>query len=357
MGEGAAGSARRRGRGGGRPPAAGWHSGVAVTDRRIELSVAIDAVRTASRVCRAVREHLVGADTLEKRDKSPVTVADFASQAVVCRMLARACPDDPIVAEEDATDLRALAQAAVCAAVVRHVNAALGEAAPAAEVLDWIDRGGADAAAERYWTLDPIDGTKGFLRGEQYAVALALIEEGEVVLGVLGCPNLSLRPGRTGALFAAGRGERTRVFALWDDADTGGEEIAVAPLSAAAAARFCESVEAAHSDHAESAQIARVLGMTSEPVRIDSQCKYAVVARGEASIYLRMPTRKDYREKIWDHAAGKLIVEAAGGTVTDIDGAPLDFRCGRTLDRNRGIVATGGVAHERVLEAVRRVRG
>ena len=110
-------------------------------------------------------------------------------------------------------------------------------------------------------------------------------------------------------------------------------------------------------DQSESAAIARRLGIEREPFRIDSQCKYAAVARGDASIYLRMPTRKDYREKIWDHAAGKIVVEAAGGTVTDVNGRTLDFRHGRTLEENRGIVATAGPIHDAVLEAVRQVRG
>jgi 3'(2'), 5'-bisphosphate nucleotidase len=81
------------------------------------------------------------------------------------------------------------------------------------------------------------------------------------------------------------------------------------------------------------------------------------VARDDASIYLRLPTRADYREKIWDHAAGSLVVESAGGTVTDVDGHPLDFRHGRTLEQNRGIVATGGAIHDQVLDALRRARG
>ena len=69
-----------------------------------------------------------------------------------------------------------------------------------------------------------------------------------------------------------------------------------------------------------------------------------------------MPTRKDYREKIWDHAAGKLVVEEAGGIVSDVEGNPLDFTHGRTLDANRGVVATCGPIHARVIEVVRKVR-
>jgi 3'(2'), 5'-bisphosphate nucleotidase len=325
-----------------------------MSDRSEELRAAIDAVRAASRVCRAVQERMVGA--LEKLDKSPVTVADFASQAIVCRSLAAARPGDPIVAEEASDALREAGNAGLLDAVVGHVAAEIGARASAEEVLGWIDRGGHDGGARRYWALDPIDGTKGFLRGEQYAVALGLIEEGQVVLGVLGCPNLPSGEGERGALFAATAGGPARSLPLASSAGAAERVIAVDRVRKAADARFCESVESGHSDQQESARIASLLGIAAEPYRIDSQCKYAAVARGDASIYLRMPTRADYREKIWDHAAGKLIVEAAGGRVSDVEGRPLDFTHGRTLDANRGVVATAGAIHDEVLGAVRRAR-
>lgn len=324
-------------------------------DRSSDLQAAVAAVRAACRVCQAVQEQLVGG-ALEKRDKSPVTVADFASQAIVCRSLAGALPDDPVVAEEASDALREAGNASLLGAVVHHVAAATGGSASADDVLRWIDRGGHDAGARRYWTLDPIDGTKGFLRREQYAVALGLIEDGEVVLGVLGCPNLPTPEGRTGALFAATSAGPARSLGLWDDEPSGGATIAVDRVRRAAEGRLCESVESGHSNQEESARIASLLGIRTEPFRIDSQCKYAAVARGDASIYLRMPTRKDYREKIWDHAAGKLIVEAAGGRVTDIEGRPLDFGRGETLAANRGVVATSGAIHDEVIDAIRRVR-
>jgi 3'(2'), 5'-bisphosphate nucleotidase len=298
---------------------------------------------------------MVRPETLQKRDKSPVTVADFASQAIVCALLEAELPGDPIVGEESAKALREDAQSALRAAVVERVSEQLGFAADADAVLAWIDRGNAEARGRRYWTLDPIDGTKGFLRGEQYAVALALIEDGEVVLGVLGCPNLPGADGGVGALFAALLGEGATQRPLWDDA-VRPRPISVGDLTRAAEARFCESVESEHSDQGESARVAELLGIRREPYRIDSQCKYAAVARDDASIYLRLPTRADYREKIWDHAAGSLLVEAAGGVVTDVEGRPLDFTRGRTLEGNRGVVATGGSIHDEVLDAVRRAR-
>jgi 3'(2'), 5'-bisphosphate nucleotidase len=315
-----------------------------------ERNVAVGAARMAARVCRAVQGRLVRAETLEKKDKSPVTVADFASQAIVCRAVREAFPADAIVAEEDSAELREAAQAGIRGVVVEQVGGVLGRAVDEGEVLSWIDYGQAQGAAGRFWTLDPIDGTKGFLRGEQYAVALALIEKGQVVLGVLACPNLPIER-EVGALLVAERGEGAQILSLSQSGDVG-REIRVSDVGDTKLARFVESVESGHSDHDQSVKIAGLLGITRAGVRMDSQAKYAAVARGDAQIYLRLPTRADYREKIWDHAAGMVIVEEAGGKVTDVAGKSLDFTCGATLAKNRGVVATNGRVHEEVIGAI-----
>jgi len=322
----------------------------AVSDSEREAALA--AVRAAGALCARAQGRLAAGETLTKGDDSPVTVADFAAQAVVvAELVARLGPIE-LVGEEDAADLARDDQATLRDGVVGLVAAQLGRAVEAGQVLDWIAAGGADGTSDRYWTLDPIDGTKGFLRGDQYAVALALIERGRVVLGVLGCPNLPNPDGSRGAVLVTG---------VDGTAASAGDgplvPVHVARPRSLAAARFCESVESGHSNHDDSAEIARRLGIRTEPYRIDSQCKYAAVARGDASIYLRLPTRPDYREKIWDHAAGMLLVERAGGTVTDVDGHALDFTHGRRLECNRGIVATDGRFHDEVLGAVQSVLG
>lgn len=323
-----------------------------------EREVAVAAVEQASRLCRAVQASLVSEESIAKKDESPVTIADFGAQAVVARTLRGAFPTLRLVGEEDASELRAPGNAALLARVVEAVaDVAPGIGADA--VLDLIDAGNdAGGATGRHWTLDPIDGTKGFLRGEQYAVALALIADGEVVLGVLGCPNLPMDADRPdaarGCLFVAEQGGGAWVRSL-----DGGPEtpISVTEIQDPARARFCESVEAAHSSQDDAAQVAARLGITLPPFRIDSQCKYAAVARGDASIYLRLPTKKGYEEKIWDHAAGVAVIREAGGRVTDVDGRDLDFSLGRTLRENRGVIVTNHHLHERVLEAVREVLG
>ena len=227
------------------------------------------------------------------------------------------------------------------------------EGASASTVLDWISVGSADGSTDRYWTLDPIDGTKGFLRGDQYAIALALLVDSQVRLGVLGCPNLPNPDGSRGAIFLAVDGS----CVAWFGASADAQPVAVAAPATVSEARLVESVESGHSNQDDSALIALALGLTTEPYRIDSQCKYAAVARGDASIYLRLPTRADYREKIWDHAAGMFVVEQAGGRVTDVTGAPLDFGHGARLEHNRGVVATDGRFHDEVLAAVQHVLG
>ncbi len=327
--------------------------------------VAMEAVTLAARATRAVQWELVTADTLEKKDRSPVTVADFASQALVCERLAGWFPDEPVVAEEDADALREPGHEPLRDAVVRHVAIAHARsgAARARDVLAWIDHGNAlepnaRRSPDRFWTLDPIDGTKGFLRGGQYAIALALVEHGQVVLGALACPALAYPDGtHPGTLLMAARGEGTWMYPLPNPGHGQAQLARVDRVANPADARFCESVESGHSDQGQSAQIAQRLGITAEPVRMDSQAKYAAVARGDASIYLRLPTRADYREAIWDHAAGAIVIAEAGGRVTDIAGETLDFSRGPRLQRNRGIVASNGHVHDAVLEAVGAVAG
>ena len=330
---------------------------------REERAAAIAAVRAASLLCRDVRVTLIPTDSAAKADRSPVTVADLGSQALISLVLGDAFPDDPIMGEEDASLLRTDPDGPIAAAVVRHVRAARPETDPenVAEALARCSHPGGPTG--RFWTLDPVDGTKGFLRGGQYAVALSLIEDGKPVLGLLGCPNMALDPDDPGAgigcLFVAERGAGAVMIPLDGDASGSGGSTetpirAMAPTSPAQA-RWAESVEAGHSDQGDAARVAELLGLGQAPLRMDSQAKYAAVARGEAAIYLRLPTSETYRERIWDHAAGWLVVRESGGEVTDIHGRPFDFGQGRGLERNQGVVASaGGTLHAEVLGAVAR---
>ena len=218
-------------------------------------------------------------------------------------------------------------------------------------ICDWIDAGNGDVA-KRFWTLDPIDGTKGFLRGDQYAVALALVDCGEVKVAALACPALPVdmdrADGDCGVLFVAVRGEGTRAMPL------AGGDVADVRIDDPAW-RFAESVESSHGDHDAHKAVARAVGIVSPSLRMDSQVKYGAVARGDAALYLRLPSPEypDYRENIWDHAAGALIVEEAGGQVSDMFGRPLDFVSAAQMEDNRGVVVSAREIHARVIDALR----
>ena len=327
--------------------------GLSVIAYEREKQVAVAAVTAAAELCEQVRSDRRLA-AIEKQDRSPVTVADLGAQAVICRAIAAAFPGDPIVAEEDAALLQQPAMVECLEQVTTHVRAIEPDATPEA-VITWIERGQGQVG-QRYWTLDPIDGTKGFLRGDQYAIALALVEAGKVKLGILGCPALPVdmtQPeGKRGVLFVAVRGQGTLLIPLHGGSP---ESIYVSSNNDNSALCSIESVESRHGNLPLQRMIAQAVGLTAPPLRMDSQAKYGAVARGEAALYLRLPWAElpDYRENIWDHAAGAIVVEEAGGRVTDIHGKALDFTLGTKLISNRGIVASNSTLHEVVLRAVR----
>jgi 3'(2'), 5'-bisphosphate nucleotidase len=321
-----------------------------------ERTVAFRAVQTAAELCQSVRADLDG-EVLEKEDRTPVTVADFGSQAVICQALREAFPDDPVIGEEDSSALRTDANEEVRHQLLDEVRAHHPNA-EAEAVFDWIDHGTADGYSDRFWTVDPIDGTKGFVRGDQYAIALALLEEGEMQVAALCCPHLpnaldASPPESRGQAFLAVRGEGAVQQPLTPDTDAVPTPIHTSETTDPSDSRFCESFVSSHSSHDLAAEVGDRLGITADSIRIDSQAKYAIVARGEAEIYLRLPRPgTDYTERIWDHAAGALVVEAAGGTVTDMHGTPLDFSHGRLLEANTGVVATNGPFHDAVIDAL-----
>ncbi len=321
-----------------------------------ELKFALAAVRQAALLVKHIQAEMVS-PALTKDDRSPVTVADFAAQAVVARALSETFPDDPMVGEESSSALQTPEEAET----LERITAFVSELHPDADqetVCKWIDYGAAESA-QRFWTLDPIDGTKGFLRGEQYAVAFAMLVDGQVQLGVLGCPNLTdgykQEIGGPGSLLVAVRGEGAWTTPLMGAEDF--QHIHVSERSDPATARFLRSFEAGHTNVSQLDLIADEMGVAAEPVRLDSQAKYAILAAGAGDLIFRLISARmpDYKEKIWDQAAGSIIAEEAGGKVTDLDGKPLDFTQGRMLLNNRGVLASNSSLHAAALAAIKAV--
>jgi 3'(2'), 5'-bisphosphate nucleotidase len=319
-----------------------------------EVITAIRATIMAAELCQRVRKDLAGGESILKGDRSPVTIADFGSQAVICKLIKEKFPNDVIVAEEDSTELRNPGRSKVLEQVTRHVGSFIPEASPE-KVCSWIDYS-SHRPEKRFWTLDPIDGTKGFLRGDQYTIAFALIEEGVVKFGLMACPNLYLEKdqpqGKRGCLFLAIKGKGS--FQM--DLQGGNKQtLSVSKTDDPSEALFTESVEPDHADHLFHQRLAKKLNISRPSLRMDSQAKYGIVARGEATLYLRVPSPSEpgYKENIWDHAAGSIIAEEAGGKVTDTLGNPLDFSSEIKMTKNHGILVTNGVLHDVVLKALK----
>jgi 3'(2'), 5'-bisphosphate nucleotidase len=318
-----------------------------------EAVVAIQAAIKASALCQEIRKDLVGEESILKSDRSPVTIADYGSQAILCKLIRERFPHDAIIAEEDSEELRRPDRSKILDQITNYVRAFIPTAS-SKEVCSWIDFS-STSITDRFWTLDPIDGTKGFLRADQYAIALALVERGVVKLGILACPNLYVdlhQPleGR-GCLFVALKG---RGSIQMDLKGQNKRSISVSPIKDPSEATMTESVEPDHADHLFHERLAKKMNISKPSLRMDSQAKYGIVARGEVTLYLRVPSPSEpgYKENIWDHAAGSIIAEEAGGKVTDVFGHPLDFSCGVKMVKNHGVLVTNGILHEVVLKAL-----
>ncbi|KAF2285960.1 hypothetical protein GH714_009209 [Hevea brasiliensis] len=364
-----------------------------------ELDVAVRVVHMACSLCQRVQEGLLTVSTDQvksKEDDSLVTVADWSVQATVSWVLSESFRDQnvSIIAEEDVQTLSKADSAGLLTTVTNTVNQILAEASKyglespkkalgGEQILEAIGRcNSRGGPVGRHWVLDPVDGTLGFVRGDQYAIALALIEEGKVVIGVLGCPNypmkkellnhhhqyhqsmpkLSLPTSDTlekGCVMYAQRGsgeawmqpliQGNKKFEWPNSA----QFIRVSSIDDPELATFCEPVEKANSNHSFTAGVANSLGVKKQPLRVHSMVKYAAIARGDAEIFMKFASC-GYKEKIWDHAAGVVIVEEAGGVVTDAGGRRLDFSRGVYLEGlDRGIVAcSGALLHDKLIGAV-----
>jgi 3'(2'), 5'-bisphosphate nucleotidase len=328
-----------------------------------QLSQVLRAVDQAAQLAHWIRQHTVVA--LTKHDRTPLTIADLAAQAVVAHALERAFPDDALVAEEDASTLETDAGRALFDPILDFVHPFL-PSLTAPELSRLLDRGRATHGT-RFWVLDPVDGTEGFLRKDgHYVVALALIEANSPTIGVLGCPTLNagglLVPdaahGRNsslpyGSLMVARRGRGAWVSPL--------ETVEFAPVRVSNItrlrdARTLRSFLDSHIDVEATRGFVRAAGIARPPVLLDSQAKHALIAAGHADLFVRIPADAGYRKQIWDHAAGALAIEEAGGRITDLNGQPLDFSAGPRLVHNEGVIASNGHLHARVVAVVRTAR-
>lgn len=345
-----------------------------------ELFVATQAVRRASLFTKRIQAQVISSrdtTTITKSDNSPVTVGDYAAQTIIIHAIKNNFPNDKVVGEESAEGLSDGFLSEILSRVRENdeifnehysskSNLHFQEASVQSvqEVRDTIDFGNYEGGSKgRFWCIDPIDGTKGFLRGEQFAVCLALIVDGVAQVGVIGCPNLSLSAfggndllghERFGYIFKAVRGQGSNFASATVDSDW--KEAHVRSIDSSEQMVSLEGVEKSHSSHDEQCQIKRFLRITRS-LHLDSQVKYCMLAVGLGDLYLRLPRSLDYQEKIWDHAAGNVLLQEAGGIHTDaMQNLPLSFDEGRTL-HTKGVIASSGPPeiHDRVVAASHKI--
>jgi len=347
-----------------------------------ELDSAVSIVQRASYMTRSLQNALKGSSSssTSKEDHSPVTVADFAAQALIVSYLSEKFPGDAFIAEEDSSILRS--DTTLCDQVLHILEAATNRSWLAVNLFETLDRAvgiGANESKRRTWVLDPIDGTKGFLRGQHFCIGLGLLVDSKVELSVIGCPNLNVYRSLQGPLYDRNPVEYIdpslvdsgynchfhensgSVFFAVTDCGAFVRSLSM-PIGAAfeiatslkqTDMTLCESAEASFGNRRLTNEIASSLGVIKDFIRIDGMCKHCLVACGAAEGTLRLPP-VGYVEKIWDHVAGDHLVREAGGNCTDLRGFSLDYSEGRELDTAvDGVVASNGILHDSILRAVR----
>ncbi|KAI2642500.1 carbohydrate phosphatase [Xylaria nigripes] len=344
-----------------------------------ELKSAIRAVQSAAKLSQSV---LSSDDkgTLEKDDLSPVTIADFAIQALLTATLYHAFPDDKFVGEESASELREnpllLDRVWKLLLELQDDEARSLCKLPQSpeQMCEMIDKcasgepGGSES--KRVWVFDPIDGTKTFVQREAYAINVALLQGRRQILSVVGCPTLpvdatapidnrTVDPTGQGSIVFAVRGHGTYVRRLIETS----EEVIIRkiqPLAASVSAADLRAVSCYHMldsgvDDAHEAVMAR-LGITSKGCDFLAWVlRWVTLGLGLANITVWIYKKRERCGKIWDHAGAMLLFEELGGKITDIDGKDINLSAGRLMTENHGFVAAPKDLHPMVLKAIREV--
>ncbi len=316
------------------------------------LKPVIEAVRQAVLLCREVQHNSlrsVSKFSNDKKDKEPVTIADYGSQAIICRALRQHYPDDAVLAEEAGSQFLELTNDTLRAEVINLLTTLLDVNVTQENIVEWLDFGSDVRASQRTWVIDPIDGTKGFINMRHYAIAVGIVEDGKPVEGIIAAPGYGdgiSGDDDEGALFYSEDG------VVYQEPLLGGARKAVTVSDRTADLRVVQSYEKQHASKSRMEIVREKANMQSASVReLDSMEKYALVANGSADVYLRLPNRGNNRPHLaWDHAAGAALVTLAGGRVTDVDGTPLDFSQGRILP-NRGMLVSNGKVHDTLVQA------
>ncbi|KAK4108064.1 carbohydrate phosphatase [Canariomyces notabilis] len=348
---------------------------------RHELEVAIKAVQQAAQISRLAlslaHEQSSGGDAdifdITKDDLSPVTIADFAIQALLTRTISQAFPQDGFVGEESADQLRQNPRlSSRVLAILEQAGAALfRDADELCQVIDSCTTyhpSGADSPSGRVWVFDPIDGTRTFIRREQYAINIALLEHGRQILSLVACPVLSMDasspvndrsidPTGTGCILFAAKGYGAYVRPLPGNLGEVkprrlGRHADKVHVPADLRPVTCTTLPDSGILDIHKA-VAERLNVTYPGCDLLGWVpRWAVLSLGLANFTVWVYKRRDRYAKLWDHAGAMLLFEEVGGVITDVYGKEIDLGSGRKLASNFGFVAAPKDLHHVVLQAV-----
>jgi 3'(2'), 5'-bisphosphate nucleotidase len=317
----------------------------------------IEAVRQAAILCREVQHNSLRSMnklSQDKQDSEPVTIADYGSQIIIGRALAQYFADDAVLAEEAGVQFLELTSDKQKAEIINLLTTILDVNIMQNNITTWLDQGADKDSASRTWIIDPIDGTKGFVAMRHYAIGVGIVEGGQPTGAIIAAPGYGdgvSGDDDEGALFFIQDGTAYQAPLLGT-----GETKPIHVSDRSDQLTVVQSFEKQHASKSRMAIVRENANMADAKVlELDSMEKYALVANGDADIYLRLPNLDNKRPHYtWDHAPGVALVLAAGGKATDVDGSPLIFSQGRIVP-NRGMVVSNGLVHDRLLEAVNKL--
>lgn len=297
-----------------------------------ELTLAINIIRKASKITELFKSH--GFQSYKKRDKSPVTLADFASQIFILSQLKEKFKEDQIFAEEEGSlfneDIEVLIKKCF-----KEINFSLNEEFRA--LLNY--RG---PHSSRQWIVDPIDGTKGYLRGLSYAVGIGLMENSEPKICAIGIPNYK---NEELTIFIAEKGKGAQ-------ASYGDNEfipIHVSNENNLSSSIMCQSL---HHNKQWINKLAEMIE-AKKIISMDGMGKFCMVADGSADFYIR-EMNPDYSFS-WDYMPGDLLVREAGGTITDLNNVNLTFLGNKCKWTAPGIIASNGILHDDIISNAKKL--
>jgi len=296
-----------------------------------ELSLAIKLVKKASEITEWFRtKHF---SSFLKKDDSPVTLADFASQIFILSEIRKNFPEDQVIAEEEsgvflnskAEEILKRCYASLEINLKKNLKETLNYRGP---------------SSNRQWTVDPIDGTQGFQKNLAYAVGIGFMVQSEPKICAISVPN---HKNTNLAIFSAEKNHGAKVS--YGDQDF--FEIKVSNIKELRTSRMCYSL---HYNKPWVLDFAKSIGIINF-IPMDSMAKLCMVAEGSAEIYIK-PMNID-RSFTWDFLPGELLVKEAGGMITDLKGNPIKYINEKCKVTAPGLIASNGINHNVLLNALK----